>query len=120
MRSLAQLYSEKSLVLRPRTIVTNTRIHKYEYRRKYVESNDNSVFRMNNPTHAPLRQALEQVVELGNRARDEGWCAGYFDYEFVTWVEGSPEDEGAKARSRSKVRCRLTKKRRRLAEPRAS
>lgn len=77
-----------------------------------VHEKFDSVFCMDDPWRLSYRNALEQAVELGKKARIESWSAEYLDVEFGCWLEDTPSNGDAK-RAIGAGKARQIKKRQR-------
>ena len=67
---LAKLYFENELVMRPLPLPTPP-----------------SLFHMEDPLREVFPRALEEVIDLGKRAGEEGWSEDWLDVEFGTWLD---------------------------------
>ena len=67
---LAKLYVENELTLRPLPLPTLP-----------------SLFHMEDPLREVFPRALEEVIDLGKRAGEEGWSEDWLDVEFGTWLD---------------------------------
>lgn len=58
-------------------------------------------FEMSRNTGRFVREAFEEVVELGARAHGEGWSEEWLDWEFAALVERLWESEGGAAAAKA-------------------
>ena len=105
-RPFAMLYMEHDLVLRPMSEMPGWApgIHTYDHHGGHF----NSLFHTKEFYVDKLWRTLEEVVELGKRARQEGWSQDWFDLEFLRYYDEKMDQEGAKAH-RDVIRYRRRK-----------
>ena len=99
IRSLTQLFADTGLRLKPR------------YMGRCPPGAPNSLFHLSGRQDA-FREALEDAVAFGARARTEDWHEDWLDMEFASWLEDEMSTRSAKVAKAASRRYQRLKRQR--------